>query len=96
MSNKPQITATIKFRDVTIENMTIEELKALRDVLNTLVGDEKEYVPYPQPYPVYPSQPWWMTTSSSTLTLSGNAGISFGDGTHMQASDNVHYTLKRT
>ena len=73
MSDKPQITATIKFRGVTIEGMTVEELRQLRDVLNELVGD-KDYVPvpYPQPYPIYPSSPYspvWITSSDSTNVI---------------------------
>lgn len=95
MSNtKPQITATIKFRDVTIENMTLDELRALRDELNKIVGG-KEYIPYPQPYPVYPSQPWtpyWVTVSGNTvatdkITLGGNDSTS---GVHSTAQ---HYTI---
>lgn len=84
--SKPQITATIRFRGVTIEGMTITELKELRDMLDTLVGKEKEYIPYPQPYPVYPAYPWyspnhlWVSTSSNT-----------SGGT--LPSNTVHYTL---
>lgn len=83
MADKPQITATIQFRGVTIEGMTVEELRELRDVLNQLVG-QKEYVPYPQPYPVYPTWPygtWCITTTSNTLTLDtaklSNVGAGF-------------------
>lgn len=73
MNDKPQITATIKFRGVTIEGMTVEELRQLRDVLNELVGSN-DYVPvpYPQPYPVYPSYPYspiWITSSGSTNVI---------------------------
>jgi hypothetical protein len=39
--NKPEITATIKFRGVTVEGMTVAELRELRDLLNTLVGEPK-------------------------------------------------------
>lgn len=98
MSNtKPQITATIKFRDVTIENMTLDELRALRDELNKIVGGEKEYIPYPQPYPVYLEQPWqwqpyWVTVSTGTIAtnkivLDGSTG-SLGVIGNAQ-----HYTL---
>lgn len=83
MSNKPQLSVTIKFRGVTIEGMTVEELRELRNVLNELVGD-KDYVPvpYPQPYPVYPWNPYqqvWITCSDNTnkLNLDGTTAGSW-------------------
>lgn len=79
---KPEITATIKFRGVTIEGMSIQELRDLRDVLNQLVGKEKEYVPYPQPYPVYPIhpyQPTWITTTGTWAVINDKSTL--GDNT---------------
>jgi len=86
VDNKPTITATIKFRGVTIEGMTIEELKALRDMLNELVADKKEFIPYPQPYPVYPVISWYGTTTGWTTTSSK---ITLGNNTN----GGTHYTL---
>lgn len=82
--NKPQITATIKFRGVTIENMTVQELKELRDVLNTLVGEpkvvERVVERHDRIYP-YRVNPWgyytgitWAVSSNNISGLSENYG----------------------
>lgn len=82
MSNdKPQIMTTIKFRGVTIENITVEELRQLRDALNELVGDWG-YVPapYPQPYPVYPPySPVWITSSGTGTVASDRITLTATD-----------------
>ena len=45
-------------------SLTLEQAKKLKDVLNELFGEkiikvkEKEYIPYPQPYPIEPYRPW--------------------------------------
>lgn len=89
MADKPQITATIKFRGVTIEGMSIEELQELRDLLNTLVGKEKEYVPYPvYPNPIYPNWTCFTTSSTSKITLGGNTTSG-----QLNLSDNVNYAI---
>lgn len=94
--DKPQITATIKFRGVTIEGMTIQELRDLRDVLDQLVGERvverKEYVPY------YPwGQPWITTTgtwtvgsdASNKLRLDNSPnGLTTGSGGHFTLTCN--------
>lgn len=83
--SKPSITATIKFRGVTIEGMTVEELRELRDMLNGLVADK--FVPYPQPYPVYPVIPWYGTTTTGWTTTSSK--VTLGNNTN----GGTHYTL---
>lgn len=103
MSNKPEITATIKFRGVTIEGMTVEELKQLRDVLNTIVGEPQRVVErhdhiYLRPYPAYPYgyySPIWAVSQTYTdgRTVSGNTltlnGNPIGAG---QVMDNAYAT----
>lgn len=105
MADKPQITATIKFRGVTIENMTVDELKALRDVINQLVGKDVERVTEhhyhdlvyrPRPYePIWITNPVW-TVSSSTFTA-GNSTFTVGNS-HTSSkiscdSNEQHYTV---
>lgn len=86
MATKPQITATIKFHDVTIENMTLQELKELRDVLNEVVGEPPKTVErvierhdhiYPwRPYTISPPYTWTVSsgTSSSKISLGNTSG----------------------
>lgn len=80
MSNKPEITATIKFRGVTIEGMTVEELRQLRDLLNELVGpkerviERREYVPYPYAWP------YWSVTTDNQWTWSVSDTVSHTSG----------------
>ena len=43
--------------------LTVEDAKALRDVLDQMFGKEKEYVPYyPTTWPWYPWKPWYAPT----------------------------------
>lgn len=107
MSSKAEITATIKFRGVTIEGMTVAELKELRDVINQLVGKEVERVVEHHHHDLYPWRrlgdytytPTWTLTSGNTtsnlrLDLSQQLGANstfFSDVT--QSSNNVHYTI---
>lgn len=86
MSDKPQVTATIRFRGVTIEDMTIEELRALRDVLNDIVGEKvverivQRDVWVGRPYPYWSTTPMWTvsnnTTGGNKITLGNTAGNS--------------------
>lgn len=70
--NKPEITATIKFRGVTIEGMSIQELKELRDVLNTIVGEPQRVVERHDHYHDHnPWRPWYGTVSPSWSVGSG-------------------------
>lgn len=40
--------------------LTPEEAKSLRDILVATFPDNKtNYIPIPQPYPVYPYNPWY-------------------------------------
>jgi len=72
--NKPTITATIKFRGVTIEDMSLQELRELRDVLNTIVGEPPRAVEriverheHVYPYRVYPyATPIWAVSQTFT------------------------------
>lgn len=95
MSDKPQITATIKFRGITIDNLSLQEMKDLRDALNAIVGErvvgrvvERHDHHHHDHYPYRPY--WWDSgnwsiSSSSTLKLDpsqvGNANnhIQLGD-----------------
>lgn len=94
--SKPQITATIKFRGVTIEGMTVQELRELRDVLNQLVGEKmierKEYVPYypwGQPYITYTGRWTINSDSSNTLNLDDSTlGAYTSDCTHLTLTCN--------
>lgn len=52
-----EVKIKLKIKDVEIE-LNRKEAKELKDILNDLVGREKEYIPYPEPYPVYPN-PWY-------------------------------------
>lgn len=92
-NDKPKITATIKFRGVTIEGVTVEELRELRDVLNQLVGERvverREYVPY------YPWHPTWITTTG-TWTINSDASNTLrldGSALSAYAGDCAHLTL---
>lgn len=93
-SDKPQITATIKFRGVTIEGVTVAELRELRDVLDQLVGERvverKEYVPY------YPWQPTWITTTGA-WTVNANSSNTLRPGSDATkdktCGDGQHFTL---
>ncbi len=92
--DKPQITATIKFRGVTIEDMTIDELRQLRDALNQLVGERvierKEYVPY------YPwGTPWITYTGAWTVNANSSNTLRLGsDATKDKTcGDGQHFTL---
>ncbi len=83
--NKPELSVTIKFRGVTIEGMTVEELRELRDLLNQIdpIVEEKtrviervrEYVPYYPPRPIWIYEekpyigPYWTTTTSGTAII---------------------------
>lgn len=102
---KPEITATIKFRGVTIEGMTVQELKELRDVLNTLVGEPQrvvERVIERHDY-IYPYRPY-LTYGGPTWAVSGNTSagntLTINDGVSSQSylSDmgderGAHYTI---
>lgn len=91
--DKPQITATIKFRGVTIEGMTVQELRDLRDVLDQLVGERvierKEYVPY------YPwGQPWITTTGTWTINSDASNTLRLDGLSACGAESNGgHFTL---
>lgn len=62
---------TIKIGEREIE-MTVEEAKSLKDVLDSLFEKEivvkKEVEVVPQPYPVYPNYPWWTQPFYSGVT----------------------------
>jgi len=76
---KPEITATIKFRGVTIEGMTVQELRELRDLLNDLVGpkvteraiEHHGYFPWRYWDCAQPQITWGdtITTSSSDIVI---------------------------
>lgn len=83
--NEQAIRVNVEFRDVVLRDMTLEQVKELRDILLRIVPvqptvvREKEYVPYGYPYPVRPfwqwdtTPNWYVTTghssSSNTITL---------------------------
>lgn len=67
METKAEIKKVVlKINDKEI-SLTVEEAKKLKELLGTLFGGdiikiekEKEYIPYPQPYPVpYYPRPYW-------------------------------------
>lgn len=83
----PELSVTLKFRGVTIEGMTVEELRELRDLLDQIVGVkrviERKYVPV-APYrpwyePVVTYSPYWTITDTTSGTLR------FDDGTLSQS-----------
>lgn len=89
-NEKPQITATIKFRGVTIEGMTVEELRQLRDVLNQIVGEkvvEKHiHHDYYRPYgPISLGRNTW-AVASGKITL-GNTTNQMRLGEYARNSD---------
>jgi len=58
-----EIKVTIKIKDIEIKDLTLDEIKELRDILAKIVDSEKgiikekEYVPFP----IYvPEQPYWI------------------------------------
>ncbi len=66
------IKIKLKVKDVEIE-LSLEELRELKEIIETLTEKKIEYVPYVRPYvPTYPyPEPWihWdITTDSSSIT----------------------------
>lgn len=90
-SDKPRITATIKFRGVTIEDMTVEELRQLRDVLNDIVGEKVKVVErevirdhYPWYRPIWAVSRTWAGNTTGKIALGNSIGDSLPQG---------HYTI---
>ena len=75
-----EVTVKIKFRDVTIENMTLDEVKELRDILDKVCG------PKPQPVKVierevyHPYQWHWQPLGYWTVS-DNTANLAFTDVT---------------
>jgi len=72
--------------------LTPEEAKSLRDILvATFPEDKTNYIPIPQPYPVYPYNPWYQKpyrwadwdiiyTTSGTSQSSGQLSLCSNGG----------------
>ncbi len=62
-----EVKIKLKIKDVEIE-LKKDEAEELRDILNGLVRKEKEFVPYPLLYPVYPNlwDKWEITWGDKT------------------------------
>ena len=92
------VTVNIKFGDVELRELTLEQARELRDILDSVVGarpsviERREYVPCPMP--VYPGPPptyWrptWICQGGGTSTLSIDGGTS-----HTFSGSNI--TLER-
>jgi hypothetical protein len=77
-------------------NLTVEEAKALRDILNSAFPESKTtYVPYTPPIIIerYP-QPYhpWVTWCSSTGTLSCSTSNAASDTTLLTGKEQISYT----
>lgn len=81
-----EIKLNLKIRDTEIKDLSLDEIKELRDILDKLVTKEKEYIPY-NPYPVYiPSvwRDWEVTFDDHTTTRYPNTG------------NDIYYTVSLT
>lgn len=76
---KPEITVTIEFQGITIEDLTVEEVRELRDVLNTLVGEPR----VERVIERYEYHPWrYWTTASYTVSNGGDLPVGFTGLSH--------------
>lgn len=101
MADKPQATVTIKFRGVTIEGMTIQELSELRDLLDNFLPRKVERVTEHhyhdlvyRPYAVYPNtiaNPIWTcgitTTAGNRLVPDHNQSIFANSALNLSAGN---------
>lgn len=57
-----EVKVTIKVKNIEIKDLTLDEVKELRDILSKIVDKdtikEKEYIPYPYIVEPYPCR-WW-------------------------------------
>lgn len=100
-NEKPQITATIKFRGVTIEGMTVQELRELRDVLNSIVGEKvvEKHIHHNYRYPwgsdriyigdSYPGTGTWAVSRNSLTAATDDSVLAVGK------SDPILITCKK-
>lgn len=95
-SDKPQITATIKFRGVTIEDLTLQEMKELRDILNGFVGEkvtERVVERHHDHYPYYPSRPWYTGVTWTVSPSTSGDKLVLGQGSGGGVLTSQHYTV---
>lgn len=61
----------MKTKDKIIQRLLDEDLIDAEEAIILLMADQKQiqFVPYPQPYPVYPSQPIWPYWSSPIVKI---------------------------
>jgi hypothetical protein len=79
-----EIKLNLKIRDTEIKDLSLDEIRELRDILNKLITKEREYVPYYPYCPVHiPTvwEPWEITCDESTTTISPDTG------------DDIYYTV---
>ena len=67
-----EVKIKLKIKNIEIE-LSEKEIGELKDILDRLTGPtrpiiEKEFVPYPVIYPVYPPTPWWYYYDCWTVT----------------------------
>lgn len=87
MNNK-RITVTIEFRGVAIKDMTPQELRELRDIIDELVGEKVKVVEREVLYP----RPWYV---SPYITYgSGTWSVSSGSTLHLENANNSTVTTK--
>ncbi len=88
-----KVNVNIKIRNVEIKDLSMKEIRELRDLLDDIVGKRDiDYVPYPCPvYPAYPERPWypyWVVTTTPTTS-----GSSFTSGGSCSGKDTVTYNI---
>lgn len=67
-----KVTLTIKGNEI---DLTFDELKEIRDKINTIIGEVKEYVPVPypnEPYVPDPMPPWRKPIITYTVSSWGS------------------------
>jgi hypothetical protein len=72
--NKVEISKIVIKIDGKELNLTLDETKQLRDILDNLLGDKNKitYIPYTLPYITNPYPYWTVTTTTNT---NGNTWI---------------------
>jgi len=80
---KMDIKIKLKVKDVEIE-LSLDELKELKEVIEELTEKKVQYVPYqiPTPYPVYTKPYRYWETKWDTMKTSGTSSPTLKDNTY--------------